>query len=316
MIVPCYKQAGFLAQSVGSALAQAGVRVEVIVVDDESPDDTPQVAAMFGDRIKYIRQKNGGVADARNTGLASATGEFVHFLDADDWLLPDMLQRHIEVMRATNADVTAGGCMMADSTGKFILAHDAPVFEPDPFHALLPFNRAPPVCYLFRRRVVEAVGRFDPDRRLNGHEDWDLLLRIAGSGAKFEGITGHWCAYRDSPGSSSKQNRRMYDTGRVLLSKAVRIHPGCRQCRRLFAESRLVFYDMYFDFVLKRAWSNRSASGGIRATLSHFASRSISDPRLLLHVFKRALRKLGRFGRDAVSPESARQPRPAGQVTE
>ena len=90
VVIPCYKQAVYLKTAIDSALAQGG-EVQVIVVDDGSPDDTAAVAEAFGDRVLLVRQANAGVAAARNAGLARATGAFVNFLDADDCLMPGML---------------------------------------------------------------------------------------------------------------------------------------------------------------------------------------------------------------------------------
>ena len=69
---------------------------EIIVVDDGSTDGTRQVVASFGDRVQYIFQDNGGISAARNNGLLAATGDWVAFLDADDWWLPEKLQLQVD----------------------------------------------------------------------------------------------------------------------------------------------------------------------------------------------------------------------------
>src|SRR5438445_3459559 len=100
VIIPCYQQGQFLGQAIDSILAQTCPHVGVIVVDDGSPDQSAEVAAGYGDRIRYIRKENGGVSAARNTGLLEARAEFVLFMDGDDYLQPDALERHIEAVRA------------------------------------------------------------------------------------------------------------------------------------------------------------------------------------------------------------------------
>ena len=99
-IIPVYNGADFLAEAVTSVLAQRHPALEVVVVDDGSTDDTPRVAASFGERVRYVRQDNAGPAVARNTGLAKTRGELVAFLDADDRWHETKLARQAAVLEA------------------------------------------------------------------------------------------------------------------------------------------------------------------------------------------------------------------------
>ena len=101
VIIPCYNQGRFLTTAVDSVLAQSYPHVGVIVVDDGSTDDTPAVAARYGDRIRYLRKENAGLSAARNTGLLVARGEWVLFLDSDDTLPREMVAQHMAVVRVT-----------------------------------------------------------------------------------------------------------------------------------------------------------------------------------------------------------------------
>src|SRR5437773_3781756 len=92
VVIPTYNYARYLPEAIDSALAQTHAPLEVIVVDDGSTDDTPRVLAVYGDRIRVIRQANRGPGAARNTGIAAARGEYVGFLDADDVWLPRKLE--------------------------------------------------------------------------------------------------------------------------------------------------------------------------------------------------------------------------------
>lgn len=83
-IVPVFNGARYLAEALDSILNQTFGPLEVIVIDDGSTDPTPEVAAGYGDRIRYVRQDNAGAPNARNRGLNLVRGEFVAFLDADD----------------------------------------------------------------------------------------------------------------------------------------------------------------------------------------------------------------------------------------
>ena len=96
VIIPAYNSATTLAKAIESVLVQSWPAHEVIVVDDGSEDQTGDVAREFGDRIRLIRQENQGVSIARNRGAEFATGNWLAFLDADDWYYPERLRWHAE----------------------------------------------------------------------------------------------------------------------------------------------------------------------------------------------------------------------------
>src|SRR5215208_7628052 len=99
VVIPCYNQAHFLGEAIESVLAQSYPYFEIIVVDDGSPDDTSEVAARYPE-VRLVRQENQGVSGARNSGFARSEGEYVVFLDADDRLLPEALEAHLEHLEA------------------------------------------------------------------------------------------------------------------------------------------------------------------------------------------------------------------------
>ncbi len=100
VIIPAYNSAATLARAVESVVAQSWPAHEVIVIDDGSTDDTLQIAGSFGDQVKVIHQANAGVSMARNRGAEAATGDWLAFLDADDWYYPDRLRWHAEWIAA------------------------------------------------------------------------------------------------------------------------------------------------------------------------------------------------------------------------
>lgn len=97
VIIPAYNAEQSLATAVDSALAQS-TPLEVIVADDGSTDNTAEVARSYGNRIHYIKQTNQGQGSARNAGLSVAQGEFIAFLDADDYWLPGFLERCVHFL--------------------------------------------------------------------------------------------------------------------------------------------------------------------------------------------------------------------------
>lgn len=96
VVIPVFNAASTVGRAIESVLGQRWGVQELIVVDDGSADDSAEEVARFGNRVTYIRQDNAGVSAARNRGAEVATGEWLAFLDADDWYYPDRLRRHAE----------------------------------------------------------------------------------------------------------------------------------------------------------------------------------------------------------------------------
>ena len=113
IIIPCYKVEQYLHQCVDSVLAQTYEDYEVILVDDGSPDNSPAICDEYGkktDKVKVIHKPNGGLSDARNAGLDMARGEFVLFLDSDDWWDDkDALRKIDTCIKKTGADIIIFG---------------------------------------------------------------------------------------------------------------------------------------------------------------------------------------------------------------
>src|SRR5689334_4764378 len=93
VVIPTYNYGRFIDEAIRSALAQTQPPMEIIVVDDGSTDDTKDVVATFGDKVKYVRQENAGVCAARNRGVAESSGDLIALLDADDVLEPTNLEK-------------------------------------------------------------------------------------------------------------------------------------------------------------------------------------------------------------------------------
>jgi succinoglycan biosynthesis protein ExoO len=109
VIIPAYNTAGYIAQTIESALKQTLKNIEVIVVDDASTDETPVVARSFVDeRLKvFVNSQNLGVAATRNRGLKEAKGKWIAVLDSDDWYAPERLEKLLQLPQTHNADIIA-----------------------------------------------------------------------------------------------------------------------------------------------------------------------------------------------------------------
>lgn len=112
VVVPIYKVEAYLKRCVDSIVAQTYQNLEIILVDDGSPDGCPQMCDDFAksdSRIKVIHKKNGGLADARNAGLDIASGQYVTFIDSDDFIHTDYIEVLLDSMESKEADIAVAG---------------------------------------------------------------------------------------------------------------------------------------------------------------------------------------------------------------
>lgn len=181
IIIPNYNYAKYIARTIDSALAQTYPNIEVVVVDDESKDDSLDVLEEFGSRIKVIAQTNQGVSAARNNGVAASSGELVAFLDADDLWSPEKLERQMAIIDR-DAEIGLVHCWMT-----YIDTEDKPMGQMADGTAgqiaaeILRFDGGGVIgagsTSLIPRRVFDEVGGFDV--RMSTAADWDISYRIA-----------------------------------------------------------------------------------------------------------------------------------------
>lgn len=112
VIIPVYKVEDYLDECVASVASQTYKNLEIILVDDGSPDHCPRMCDAWAEkdsRIRVIHKANGGLSDARNAGLEIASGDYIAFVDSDDYIQLDMLEKLLAAMRKENADIAACG---------------------------------------------------------------------------------------------------------------------------------------------------------------------------------------------------------------
>jgi hypothetical protein len=204
-IVPAFNAARTLHATARSFLAQTVTDWQAIIVDDGSRDRTARIAAALvaaDPRFRLVRQPNRGASAARNRGLLEVASDNLVFIDADDWIAPDFLERLLPL-----AD---GRCRLAYCAYQRVLPSGRPCepdfceqLERDPLSILL--RRCEPAihCVIAPTRMVRAVGGFDAE--LHCCEDWDLWLRLVRAGCEFVGIDKPLAFYRMRRGSLSTQ---------------------------------------------------------------------------------------------------------------
>ena len=218
IIIPCFRHGRLLGQAVDSALAQTHRAVEVIVVNDGSEDETEDVARSFGDRIQYVTKENGGLSSARNAGIGLARGQYLLFLDADDLLHPEAVERLVAAAGGS------GDRMAMMGVRCFATEHDrtsGPVMIPGFHGPLTPqifVHNHPVHGILCPKAAIVAAGGFDES--LRAVEDWDLWIRVALRGMDVVSIP--WCGafYRQVAGSMSSDRSRMAHAKCRMFGKA------------------------------------------------------------------------------------------------
>ena len=172
VIIPTYNRGNYILEAVESVLSQTYRRLELIVVDDGSTDDTGRILSELEADLIYIRQENRGFAAARNVGVDNSSGSFLAFLDSDDIWLEDKLRMQMEVFeQSPETDVVYGRARQFISPE---LAEDekAPLLHMDGKD--LP---SPIACsMLIPRQAFERVGPFDESLCIGVEMDWYARL--------------------------------------------------------------------------------------------------------------------------------------------
>ncbi|HET9198118.1 MAG TPA: glycosyltransferase, partial [Solirubrobacterales bacterium] len=266
VVVPCYGQAAYLEEAIESVLAQTYAQVEIVVVDDGSPDNAARLAARFP-WVRVVRQPNAGLAAARNTGIRESEGELLVFLDADDRLLPRALEVGIEELRAhPEAAFAFGRYRRVAADGRRLEDDEQPRPDAPPYATFLRYNYAGiPATGIFRRSALEDAGNFD--ETLPGAEDYDLSLRLS----RLHAVRPHpeeVVAYRVHGGGMSQ------DAGAMLAMTLKALRRQRRHARRdpalrgAYREGRR-FWRRYYGEPLaaqaRAAFANREWGRGLRS---------------------------------------------------
>ena len=210
-IVPCYEQVAYLPACLDSIAAQTVAPLEVIVIDDGSPNEGAairEVAERYGAR--YVRVTNRGLASARNTGLMLARGEWIVALDSDDWIDPTFVEATLAVAESSGADVVQVGIQEhGERSGAYRPGFDMPLEMVTDGH-LLTTNRFY-YCCLMRTKVLREIGGWNARMsHLGGWEDWDAHRDLLRRGVKYAEAPGFLFHYLCKPGSMAtiaEQNR-------------------------------------------------------------------------------------------------------------
>lgn len=214
IIIPCHNAARWLEATIRSAFAQTWPEKEVILVNDGSTDESPDIARRFEkDGLRILDQAQGGASAARNAGLAASRGDYLQFLDADDLLAPDKIEKQVEVLLANE------GCVASGAWATFRDDPMSAVFTPEPAWT----DASPvewlvsswsgggmmhPAAWLTPRTVADAAGPWNESLSLDDDGEYFCRVLLKSRGVKF--VPGARSYYRthDGPRLSGSRGRK------------------------------------------------------------------------------------------------------------
>lgn len=192
ILIPCYNADRWIAETLTSALAQTWQNKEIIVVDDGSKDGSLAVARSFESSIvKVISQENRGASAARNRALKEAQGNFIQYLDADDLLAPDKIERQVKLVGEENSDFVVSG-----EWARFFNLPKEANFIPEPvWNDMLPVDwlicswegggMMHPAAWLVPRAITQTTGPWNETLSLNDDGEYFCRVVLASKGVKF-----------------------------------------------------------------------------------------------------------------------------------
>lgn len=186
VIISTYNRHHYVCEAIDSVLTQTFKDFEIILVDDGSKDNTKEVLERYSSSIRYVYQKNKGRAEARNTGIKIAQGEYIAFLDDDDIWLPNKLEKQV-IFLDSNPDIglvhtfteiiDEHGNPQEEETKNRLRQYEKSLFLGYTYEGISRCGIMFMSSVMLRKLCLEKTGLFDPN--IEGHEDWDFSLRFA-----------------------------------------------------------------------------------------------------------------------------------------
>jgi glycosyltransferase involved in cell wall biosynthesis len=249
IIIPCYNQAHFLEECLQSVLKQTYENWECIIVNDGSPDNTEEIAQKWvkkDHRFKYVFKENGGLSSARNAGIKVSQGDYIQFLDADDLLLPNKLQKSLEILLNKNASVVVTNFQLTYSkNGKTNFEKPYCTLSKEILNkkSILLYwdeNFSIPIhCGMFRKNSNQLI-LFNEN--LKAKEDWFFWIEYAQS------CPNESCFFLDEPlAIYRKHPQSMTKNGPHMLNNIINVHFELKNILsesdyQLLLEHKLAYY--------------------------------------------------------------------------
>lgn len=220
VIIAAYNAADTITDTLQSLIAQTFIHWEAIVVDDGSNDGTSKVVSDLikkDNRIRLVKQQNKGESGARNSGIELANFDWMLFLDSDDWILPQHLERLTDLInKQPHLDAVYCGWTYVTPDGKFIFPSSGSE-SGDLFSQHAGYCFSVVHTYLMRSSLVKETGGFDLS--LYTCADWDMWQRIARTGARFGVVPEVLAVYRIRAGSATRNGYQLFKDGLQVIKQ-------------------------------------------------------------------------------------------------
>jgi glycosyltransferase involved in cell wall biosynthesis len=254
VVISCHNAEAWIGEAVDSCLGQTYSCLEVIAVDDGSTDGSASILRSYGEQIRWIGGPNRGGNHARNQGLALAQGEYIQFLDADDYLLPEKIERQVAFLEESGADVVYGDWrhQFHEAGGSSRLgAIELAGHRADTLESLLAGWWVANHAFLLRRQVVLDGGGWDES--FSAGQDRDFITTLALNGADIRYQPGCYSVYRrygnvtvstSDPVRWLANHQRVLEKAELALAATDRLSP---RYRRALAASYFRIARSYYD---------------------------------------------------------------------
>ena len=267
IVMPAHDAEPFIGEAINSVLAQTYQSWELIIVNDGSQDNTKQIIESFQDsRIICIDQENAGRPNARNTALKHVRGEYVTFLDADDFYESNNLELQVKFLQENKyAGAVVGSAKRVAENGRAIKTNIRPDGQPIPTKSFLIGNPAHLQSTMFRRQWVNPSVLFNPEARAG--EDWEFNIQRALAGCTFVKQSAVICSYRCTERAKHKTTEpyaeamvavidRIFDSMSSQpvykeMEDLARYHVNLRMATRFFSTEQYELGQKYFLKALK-----------------------------------------------------------------
>jgi glycosyltransferase involved in cell wall biosynthesis len=252
VIIPAYNASAWITETISSVLEQDFNDYEIIVVNDGSTDETADVIASFGDKVKCIHKKNGGQASARNAGIKIAKGKYIAFLDSDDLWIKEKLKLQLELIKTSDVKWVYSDAIAFDNHNKkplYKFSEISKQYNGDILKSIFKSCFIPSPTPIIQSTVFSEVGLFNENSSMRNREDWEMWIRIA-SIYPIALIPAPLAYYRvHSANSTSRES--LY--ARMIGNIAVIEEAALRESKRLGPIKNSVLSMIYFSYGLTQA---------------------------------------------------------------
>jgi glycosyltransferase involved in cell wall biosynthesis len=274
-IIPTYNHGLLLPRAIESVLQQTHAVTEIIVLDDGSRDNTPEVVVPYLSRIRYVRQENRGLSAARNAAIRLATSEWIALLDADDYWLPRKIAAQLATAAAApRAALVYNTVYLEYPQGQRLLVPATPIDQLWPNLRFRNCVTGSGSAVLMKRAEAIDAGLFDEG--LTACEDWDLWIRLAVT-HEFACVQEPLAVISELPGSMSKHPGRMLENTQRIMDRSLLL--GLRGVKRRVWRRRIWAAALYSAALAARHAPGAAARRFLLQSLMHWPSPAFQPGR-------------------------------------